>query len=312
MPGERLVARFDADSALRITPELVGPTQVRMSGVVGEQETMSPKGFDAETRPSTIVYEIARHLVESRFPAEDGTFDPGRFMQLKRIVSCWLDEGYLTVAGEGAFPAMVTWPGIVEQAAERIFNACRPESREGDPIVSVVLDPFNRTGSTHGVAFNTTKPCFETSAERCHVSHVVEDSTWEAELARVVEAHPRVISYVKNQGVRFEVPWQDGPNRRLYSPDFIVRIDDGRGADDALNLVVEVKGLRGDDAAQKAATMRNLWVPGVNALGDNGRWAFEEFGDVFEMETDFDARVEKAFGQLVDAVIDTDDTENAA
>ena len=283
-----------------------------MSGVVGEQETMAPKGFDAEARPSTITYQLARHLVESRFPAEDGTLDPGRFMQLKRIVSRWLDEGYLTIAGEGTFPAMVTWPGMIERAAERIFNACKAESREGDPIVSVVLDPFNRAGSTRGVAFNTTKPCFETSAERCHVSHVVEDSTWEAELARVVEAHPRVISYVKNQSVRFEVPWQDGPNRRLYSPDFIVRIDDGRGTDDPLNLVVEVKGLRGDDAAQKAATMRSLWVPGVNALGEHGRWAFEEFGDVFEMETDFGARVGKAFDRMVDGVVSSDNVEKNA
>jgi len=312
MPGERLVARFDADSAFRITPEVVGPTQTKMSGVVGAQETMAPKGLDAEARPSTITYQLARHLVESRFPAEDGTLDPGRFMQLKRIVSRWLDEGYLTVAGEGTFPAMVTWPGVIERAAERIFNACKAESREGDPIVSVVLDPFNRAGSTRGVAFNTTKPCFETSAERCHVSHVVEDSTWEAELARVVEAHPRVISYVKNQGVRFEVPWQDGPNRRLYSPDFIVRIDDGRGTNDPLNLVVEVKGLRGDDAAQKAATMRSLWVPGVNALGEHGRWAFEEFEDVFEMETDFGARVGKAFDRMVDGVVNSDNVEKDA
>ena len=31
------------------------------------------------------------------------------------------------------------------------------------------------------------------------------DSEWEAELARVLEAHPRVLCYAKNQGMQFEI-----------------------------------------------------------------------------------------------------------
>ena len=70
-----------------------------------------------------------------------------------------------------------------------------------------------------------------------------------------------------------------------YVPDFIVRIDDG--GDDLVNLVVEIKGLRGEDAKIKAETMRASWVPGVNRLKDFGRWDFVEFKDVHRMEDDF-------------------------
>ena len=72
---------------------------------------------------------------------------------------------------------------------------------------------------------------------------------------------------------------------------FIVRIDDGRGADDPLNLVVEIKGERDTDDQVKAETMRSLWVPGVNNLGTFGRWGFVELTDVYEMEKDYAAVV---------------------
>ena len=59
--------------------------------------------------------------------------------------------------------------------------------------------------------------------------------------------------------------------------------------------MLETKGYRGGDAQVKAETMRTLWVPGVNNLGTFGRWQFEEFTDVFEIEAAFGA----ADGQLV-------------
>src|SRR5690606_8453765 len=102
------------------------------------------------------------------------------------------------------------------------------------------------------------------------------DSDWEAELCRVVERHPRVLRYTKNHNLGFEVPYLFGGEQRRYRPDFIVHVDDGRGADDPLQLVVEIKGYRGEDAKEKKQTMETYWVPGVNNLGTYGRWAFAE------------------------------------
>ena len=68
---------------------------------------------------------------------------------------------------------------------------------------------------------------------------------------------------------------------KQYLPDFIVRVDDGHGDDDPLNLIVEIKGYRGEDAKEKANTMDAYWVPGVNNLGSFGRWAFAEFTEFY-------------------------------
>ena len=54
-----------------------------------------------------------------------------------------------------------------------------------------------------------------------------------------------------------------------------------------LNLIVEIKDFRGEDAKDKANTMRSYWVPGVNNLGKFGRWGFAEFTAVYEMEAEF-------------------------
>ena len=41
----------------------------------------------------------------------------------------------------------------------------------------------------------------------------------------------------------------------------------------------------------KAETMATQWVPGVNALGSYGRWAFAELRSAHEMEADFAAAI---------------------
>jgi type III restriction enzyme len=164
-----------------------------------------------------------------------------------------------------------------------------------------VLDPYNPTGSTIYVNFNTSKESrWETDARRCHINWVILDSDWEAEFCRVAEAHPRVIAYVKNHSLGFEVPYQYGSHTRKYRPDFIVLVDDGRGPDDPLRLVVEIKGYRGEDAKEKKTTMETYWIPGVNNLGGYGRWAFAEFTDVYAMQADFQDQVEAMFGKMID------------
>ena len=67
----------------------------------------------------------------------------------------------------------------------------------------------------------------------------------------MLDAHPKVRRWVKNQSMGFDVPYQLAGVQRRYIPDFIVVVDDGRGEDDLLNLVCEVKGYRGEDAKKR-------------------------------------------------------------
>jgi len=127
----------------------------------------------------------------------------------------------------------------------------------------------------------------------------VLDSDWEAEFCRVAESHPNVIAYTKNHNLGLEVPYRYGSETRKYLPDFIVLVDDGHGPDDPLHLVVEIKGYRREDAKEKKSTMDTYWVPGVNHLGTYGRWAFAEFTEVYQIESDFKAKVESEFNKMI-------------
>lgn len=290
LPEERLTAVFGPDSVLDLNPDLVGPSVTKNQGIIGEGVDLTLAHLE-DMRPSTILFHLTRHLLYQKFR------DPGEepkmhlFGQLKRITKRWIDGGYLNCTG-GTYPAQVIYKEIADMAAERI-TAAITLAHVGDRPVKAVLDTYNPKGSSAFVNVTTSKTDrWRTDPRKCHVNWVVCDSGWEAELCRVVEAHPRVLSYVKNHALGFEVPYRHGSTPRRYLPDFIVRIDDGRGADDPLNLIVEVKGFRGEDAREKAETMRAYWVPGVNNLRTQGRWAFAEFTAVYEMEASFAALVE--------------------
>ena len=103
---------------------------------------------------------------------------------------------------------------------------------------------------------------------------------------------PRVRAYVKNHNLGLEVPYQSGSATRTYLPDFILEIDDGQ--EDPLHLIVEIKGFRRENAEEKKEAMDTYWIPGVNNLGQYGRWAFAEFTDVYEMESGFNALVDQS------------------
>lgn len=45
--------------------------------------------------------------------------------------------------------------------------------------------------------------------------------------------------------------------------------------------------------------METYWVPAVNNLGDYGRWAFAEFTDVFQIQSDFEAQIEGRLNQVI-------------
>ena len=108
-----------------------------------------------------------------------------------------------------------------------------------------------------------------------------------------------MIAYTKNHNLGLEVPYRYGSETRKYLPDFIVLVDDGHGPDDPLHLVVEIKGYRREDAKEKKSTMDTYWVPGVNHLGTYGRWAFAEFTEVYQIESDFKAKVEGEFNKMI-------------
>ena len=298
LPEERLEATFTADSILVLSPDLVGPSLTRNEGIIGEGVNMNLEHL-SEMRPATILYNLTHRLLYNmwRDPGEEPKLH--LFAQLKQITKQWLDT-CLECKG-GTFPAQLMYLELADMACSKI-TAGITQRFLGERPVKVLLDPYNPTGSTNYVRFNTSQMLrWETNAEKSHVNWVILDSDWEGELCRVVESHPRVRAYVKNRNLGLEVPYRYGTELRRYLPDFIVLVDDGHGPDDLLHLVIEVKGYRREDAKEKKLTMDTYWIPGVNNLGSYGRWAFAEFTDIYEMEDNFEQKVSERFDNVIDA-----------
>ena len=296
LPEERLTADFNDESVLELNPDLVGPSVTRNSGIIGEGVDMSLDHM-GDMRPSTLVFHLTQRLLYTKWR------DPGEeprlylFGQLKRITKQWLDT-YLVCTGK-TYPALLMYQELADMACNKITAAITREFQDKHPI-KALLDPYNSTGSTKHVRFNTSKTDrWDASAKFSHVNWVILDSDWEGEFCRVAESHPKVRAYVKNHNLGLEVPYRYGSGTRKYLPDFIVRVDDGHGEDDLLNLIVEIKGYRREDAKEKKSTMDTYWVPGVNHLGTYGRWAFAEFTEVYQIESDFKAKIESKFDKMI-------------
>jgi len=301
LPEERLTAQFTDDSVFELTPEIVGPSITRNQGIIGEAVDLNLQHL-GDLRPSTLLFHLTQRLLYTKWR------DPGEepklylFGQLKRITKQWLDS-CLVCKGD-TYPGLLMYQALADVACERI-TAAITRAEQGKRAIKAVLDPYNPNGSTIHVNFITSKKDrWDTSGPppKCHVNWVILDSDWEAEFCRVAEAHLRVKAYVKNHSLGFEIPYRYGSESRVYRPDFIVLVDDGRGDDDPLHLIVEIKGYRREDAKEKKSTMETYWVPGVNNLKQYGRWAFVEFCDIFQMQDEFAKKVEAEFNKMIDAV----------
>ncbi|MCA9252018.1 MAG: DEAD/DEAH box helicase family protein [Phycisphaerales bacterium] len=306
LPNERISADFDEDSTLELTPDLLkSPSVTRNEGIIGEGVDLTLI-HTRDLRTSTLLFHLTKRLLEKHW--RDPNQEPRLtlFGQLKRVAKQWLDN-HLVCKG-GTYPAQLMYLALADLACQKISRGIDRRFADERPM-KALLDAYNPAGSTSYVNFNTSKKDrWQTDARRCHVNWVILDSDWEAEFCRIAEAHPRVVSYVKNHNLGFEVPYRYGSESRKYRPDFIVLVDDGHaptedGKPDLLHLVVETKGYRREDAKEKAGTMRDYWVPGVNNLKSFGRWAFAEFCDVWEMESDFEKKVESEFNKMIQAAL---------
>ena len=275
-PEERIVANFNENSILKITPE-DAPPKTELAGIIGKQENINLDDLKMR-RENEVVFFVASHA--ARLFADErksADFSPSYFRDLVPITRLWLRD-YLKPLGS-TFMQYLLWEAMAKQAAERISRACTTEN--GDAHLLPVADPFAPEGSTFYVDYLTrSHRLHETHPEKSHINIAVCDSDWEMDFCRLLEDDPGVFCYARNAGLNFEVPYRHAQKDRMYRPDFIVLANDGGGKSDLLRLVVEIKGYRKGDAQAKADTMNNRWIPAVNHDGRWGRWAFVEICDI--------------------------------
>jgi type III restriction enzyme len=285
-PRRRMKPVFDDTSKFELTPDMI-PTTTTNEPFVGESIQFDLKGNAERLRLKSVVFDVAGHTLRTYFKDGEGNIEVWRYPELVAATQIWFDDHLVT---RGNVPKQyMKWRQFADTAAHHIYlAAARGLAKEADhaELQLPILDTYNPEGSTNHVGFTTSKKLiFET--ERSPVTHVVGDSEWELAFAEKLEQLDDVVlSYVKNHALHFEIPyWWDGQERH-YRPDYILKVDDGRGADDPLHLIVEVKGLKDNQDTAKADTATAMWLPAVNNLKRFGRWAFVEIdsGNIYEAE----------------------------
>ena len=223
---------------------------------------------------------LTKRLLETKWRDPNQDIKMHLFGKLRNVVKQWLDT--CLVCRGGTFPAQLMYQSLADMACNRITAAIT--SSQGERSIRALLDSYNPTGSTRHVNFTTSRTgLWTTDSRKCHVNLAVLDSDWEAELCRV--------SGVPPQGQSLRQEPQPGTGSPLpvrvnlpapTSPTLSCRWTTGKR--NPLNLIVEIKGYRGEDAREKKNTMEAYWLPGVNGLGQYGRWAFAEFTAVYDIE----------------------------
>jgi type III restriction enzyme len=258
---------------------------------------------DRERREQQVAFLLAKLTLEKYF-RWDGTQQIERTPehQFDSEVQAWLFPQVLQVAKQwlrecvrqksGTFVQMLLLNEFAHDASDCIYRAL--SSGETQQSLKPILRPYDTIGSTKYVDFDTSRPVYTTDSQKCHISHVVADTnSWEQKMAQVLEDMEKVVAYVKNQNLGFMIPYTIRGQSKNYLPDFIVRIDDGGGADDLLNLIVEVSGQERIDKTAKVSTAKNLWIPAVNQHGGFGRWAFIEITEPWNAENEINAYISR-------------------
>jgi type III restriction enzyme len=225
-----------------------------------------------QRREQEVAFRIAR-LVLKQYDRTAGA-QVWLFPQVLALVKRWLEE--CVTCTDGTFRQLLLMTENASKAAEKVHRAIAA-ALPGERQIRAILQSHDARGTTAGVAFDTTRPRWTTARDRCHLNFAPCDGDWELQFVQSLEAMDEVKAYVKNQHLGFKVPYTFEGRPGHYCPDYLLRVDDGRG--DLLNLIVAVAGRATQEAEAKVATTRNLWVPSVNAEGTFGRWAFLELTD---------------------------------
>ena len=96
-PKEDLVANFTEASNLDLTPDLVGPTQTRNEGIIGEGVDLNLV-HTGDMRISSLVFHLTNRLLQTKWrdPNEDIRYH--LFGRLRSVVKEWLDTSAWSAA----------------------------------------------------------------------------------------------------------------------------------------------------------------------------------------------------------------------
>ncbi|MEX2626704.1 MAG: DEAD/DEAH box helicase family protein, partial [Ilumatobacteraceae bacterium] len=245
---EPLTADFTEQSAMHVDKTTFA-TLTEVAGVVGGTDEHDLG--DGRVREQRVAYELARDVVRHLDLAHDDVPVHTRFPQIVAIAKRWLAE-CVTYEPGCDVSMLVLFAELRTRAAERI-HASMIRTGDATERLRPVLQSFDPVGSTDDVSFFTRKVVIPT--ERSHVNWVTLDgpqgNTWEETITYLLEHHDEVEAFVKNDGLRFTIPYVHDGVPHEYVPDFVVRLSPAADGTPR-HLIVEVSGGRKDQELRAA------------------------------------------------------------
>lgn len=233
----------------------------------GEKPVLSLKDWRALFREQQVAFRLAREIC-IRWQADNGAaavpvqqlfprvaFAAKRFLTEKLV--CKGDSQSCDVLLVGEY---------MQASIGALLDAIRKGASTSDAEVAIIPQGAAGRGSTLYVDFHTTKPIYPVT--HCHLNAMVADTEkWEQSAAFLLDTHPGVTKWVKNDRLGFFIPYRSRGLPAKYVPDFVVVTDK------AENVIVEIKGQVSDSADAKAKAAER-WASAVTQLGQYGPWHY--------------------------------------
>jgi type III restriction enzyme len=273
----RITVDWDSLAPLWLDPTKI-PPEVEMKAALpnnigrysltgpGKLESVDLNPYRAGRRRQELVFELAKTLTRD-YVRQGSCEAPAHvlFPQIARIVEQYLRDRVRAIRPAEVLDVFLSpYYGWV---IERLVEAIKPDVSQGE-VAEVPRDETNRgPGSTAEVDFWTSKDVRE--VVHTHLNYVVADTKqWEQSAAYILDTHPTVEAFVKNQGLGFAIPYLHNGQPHDYVPDFIIRLK----GEPVMHLILETKGF--DPLAEIKAQAAQRWVAAVNADDRHGSWRY--------------------------------------
>ena len=232
-------------------------------------ELVDRQEYYRSTHPQTIEFEIAREIVRSltdaSYPGKAQLRSQSRrelFPQVLRIVQ----EYVQTRVDNPVHPCEIGLETYAKRIVSLLLDAIEPDDEQGETALLPIPNRYKPIGSTTDVHFKTVKPVQAT--QKSHLNFVACDTqSWEQAAMFQLEASPYVHSYVRNDHLEFNIPYEFYNQSQVYEPDFLVKLTT------KVTLMLEVKGQDRETVSAKHQAARR-WVNAVNHWNKLGKWDF--------------------------------------
>ncbi|MCY4656360.1 MAG: DEAD/DEAH box helicase family protein [Gammaproteobacteria bacterium] len=261
------------------------------------QKLRNPAGIGEETtiestneRVGKITFQLAKELVDLWLGSLKSSSDESSspilnrrgllFVDAKRAIDAWLKHERVKINRID----LLSDPSLLQVVIEEVAKCCVNETG-ADSGLRVVFDDGPKTTTTRNVRFETTLKEYVYPLRKSHLNAAACHSGWESRVARSLDTHDSIKSWVRNFRLDWRIPWWDTRmgSWREYEPDFVALMN---GAE-THNLVIEVKGHE-DPASELKKQAAERWCEVLTSSKDlalKGRWTYVYVTDPNQFET---------------------------